>query len=96
MLQHIISWVVFLPLLGIPLVFALPKDKAKWVTLAVTLVDFVIAIPLFTAFNKNIPGLSNPGQMQFVEQVSSSHQLLYALRPTRVTYEPGAKDVILS
>ncbi len=68
MLQHIISWVVFLPLIGIPLVFVLPKDKAKWVTLGITLADFVIAIPLFTAFNKNIPGVSNPGQMQFVEQ----------------------------
>ncbi len=68
MLDHIISWVVFLPLLGIPLVFALPKDKGKWVALGVTLIDFIIAMPLFAGFNKSIAGISNAQQMQFVER----------------------------
>ena len=68
MLSHILTWVVFLPLLGIPVLFALPKDKAKWVTLAVTIADFLIAIPIFIGFNKSIPGVSNPNQMQFVEK----------------------------
>jgi len=69
MLDHIITWVVFLPLLGIPLIFVLPKDKGKWITLGVTIVDFLVAIPLFTQFNKAIPGITNPGQMQFVEKL---------------------------
>ena len=69
MLSHILTWVVFLPLLGVPAILALPKDKAKWVTLAVTILDFAIALPIFLQFNKQFPGLNNAGQMQFVERV---------------------------
>lgn len=68
--NHILSWVVFLPFLAIPFLWLLPKEKSKWLGLIVTIVDFMIAIPLFTDFNKLKEGVNNMGGMQFIENVS--------------------------
>ena len=69
-MSHLLSWVVFLPLIPIPLLFLLPKDKGKWLALAVTLADFVIGLPLILGFDRAMPGVSNPGEMQFVERAT--------------------------
>ena len=69
-MSHLLSWVVFLPLLGIPALFALPKNKGKWVALGVTLADFVIGMPILMGFDRAMTGVSNPGDMQFTERLS--------------------------
>jgi NADH-quinone oxidoreductase subunit M len=48
----------------------MPKDKSKWLALIVTIVDFIIAIPLFTDFDKLKEGVNKMGEMQFIEDVS--------------------------
>ncbi len=46
-MSHILSWIVFIPAIGIPFLWAVPKSKAKWIALIATIVDFFVALPLF-------------------------------------------------
>lgn len=66
-MSHILSWVVFVPLIGVPILWLLPAKKAKWIALIATIVDFFIAMPLFTGFDKSVKGVT--GGMQFVEKM---------------------------
>lgn len=59
--------IVFLPLLGILLLFTVGKsrDRAmKWITFLVTGADFVLSLPLWFLFDRSVPG------MQFAERTS--------------------------
>ena len=67
--DHIVSWVVFLPIVTIPLLWLIPRKKAKWLALLVTIADFIIAIPLFQGFEKTVEGVNNPKGMQFTEHI---------------------------
>lgn len=53
-MDHILSWVVFLPILVIPILWLLPKSKAKWVALFILIADFIVAIPIFTNFDLSL------------------------------------------
>jgi NADH-quinone oxidoreductase subunit M len=66
-MSHLLSWIVFVPLIGVPLLWLLPAKKAKWIALIATIVDFVIAFPLFLQFDKTAKGIT--GGMQFVEKM---------------------------
>jgi NADH-quinone oxidoreductase subunit M len=68
-MDHILSWIVFIPLMGVPLLFILPSKNAKWVALIAVIVDFVAALPLFLHFNKDLKGINLAGEMQFVEKL---------------------------
>jgi NADH-quinone oxidoreductase subunit M len=67
-MSHILSWVVFIPLIGVPFLWLVPKARAKWVALIAVIIDFIVAIPLFTSFDKALKGVTTVGEMQFVEQ----------------------------
>lgn len=66
-MSHILSWIVFAPIIGVPFLWLLPKNKAKWIALIATIVDLIIAIPIFTTFDKTAKGIT--GGMQFVEKL---------------------------
>ncbi len=68
-MDHILSWIIFIPLLGVPFLFILPSNKAKWVALLSVLIDFIAAIPLFQNFNKELRGINTGSEMQFVEKM---------------------------
>ncbi|MBI5853922.1 MAG: NADH-quinone oxidoreductase subunit M [Nitrospirae bacterium] len=62
-----ITAIVFLPILGILLLFAVGKsrDRAmKWIAFLVTGADFVLSLPLWFLFDRSVPG------MQFAERTS--------------------------
>jgi NADH-quinone oxidoreductase subunit M len=59
-----LTFVIFLPLIGAALCFAVKEQSARWVALAVTVADFVGALPLWFLFD------SSNGQMQFVERAT--------------------------
>ena len=62
----ILTAVTFFPLAGAILLFFVPKTKGefiKWMTLVISLVEFVISLPLFIYFNEGTAG------MQFVERI---------------------------
>ncbi len=66
-MSHILSWVVFLPLIGVLFLWLVPKEKAKWVALIATIADLIVAMPIFIDFDKLKKGVTTVGEMQFVE-----------------------------
>src|SRR3990172_6580440 len=63
---QILSWVVFIPLVGVPIILLLPKEKpalVKGTALGVAAVDFLVSLYLPANFNS-----ANPG-MQFVATI---------------------------
>jgi len=69
-MSHILSWVVFIPLIGVPFLWLVSKEKAKWVALIAVIIDFLVALPLFINFDKALKGVTTVGEMQFVEKAS--------------------------
>jgi NADH-quinone oxidoreductase subunit M len=67
-MSHILSWIVFIPLIGVPFLWMVPKNKAKWVALVAVIVDFIVALPIFIYFDKSLKGVAAVGEMQFVEK----------------------------
>ncbi|MBU2511611.1 NADH-quinone oxidoreductase subunit M [bacterium] len=65
-----LSWVVFIPLIGVPFLWLVSKEKAKWVALIAVIIDFLVALPLFINFDKALKGVTTVGEMQFVEKAS--------------------------
>jgi NADH-quinone oxidoreductase subunit M len=59
----ILSWTVFLPLLGIPILMLIRNASAiRWTTLLMTIVTFFVSLPLLCKFDKTTH------MMQFVEK----------------------------
>jgi NADH-quinone oxidoreductase subunit M len=65
-MDHVLTWMTFLPLAGMAVVLCLPSHSAtliKQVTLAATLPTFALAVWLFAAFDRGVPSF------QFLDQV---------------------------
>jgi len=61
----VLSTVIFLPLLGALLIFLTKRSSEtfiKWTALAISIINFVLSLPLFTGFDKTTAA------MQFVEK----------------------------
>ncbi len=51
-MEHILSWVIFLPLIGVAIAMLVKDDQTvKVIALVTTVADFLISIPLWTNFN---------------------------------------------
>jgi NADH-quinone oxidoreductase subunit M len=69
----VLTWITFLPVIGIFAVLLLPKgkdDAIKWTALAATGLQLVIAFVLYASFDTGAKGINDVGSMQFVEQSS--------------------------
>ncbi len=69
----ILSWMTFLPILGMVVVLLLPKeqrDAIRWTSLAVTVVQVVLAVLIFTRFDRGLAGVTSQAGMQFVEKAN--------------------------
>ncbi|MBI5560820.1 MAG: NADH-quinone oxidoreductase subunit M, partial [Deltaproteobacteria bacterium] len=63
--DHILSIIIFLPLVGAFFLLLLKNGRAaRWFTLSVTSMDFILTIPLVLNFDRTLPA------MQFVERHS--------------------------
>ena len=74
--EHILTVVIFLPLLGAVVIYFLKDDNmVRWTTLGVTIVDFILAIPLVCGFN------TETYEFQYVERAPwiSSFNIEYYL-----------------
>src|SRR5208337_2293535 len=61
----VLSTIIFLPILGALIIFLIKRSSEtfiKWMALAVSIIDFVLSLPLFTGFDKTTAA------MQFVEK----------------------------
>ena len=66
-LEHLLTWIVFVPLIGIIAVVALPKENHKairWSAVVATVIPLLLSLVLYTAFDRDEAG------MQFKEQIS--------------------------
>jgi NADH-quinone oxidoreductase subunit M len=69
----LLAFMVFVPLLGIILLFAVPKGKedlVKWVALAIAAVPMILAVYLFVKFNPAFSYASGNYGMQFVQHAT--------------------------
>jgi len=67
----ILSWITFLPVLGMAAILLMPRDKEKsikWIALGFTLVQFVLCIVLWMNFNNSLPGINKLDSLQFIEK----------------------------
>jgi NADH-quinone oxidoreductase subunit M len=69
----ILSWITFLPVLGMILVLVFPKDNKaliRWVSLAVAALQVVLAGVIFMRFDRSLAGINTEAGMQFLEKFS--------------------------
>lgn len=67
----ILSWITFIPVLGMIVVLLLPKEKEKtikWTSLGFVFVQLVLCIVLWAFFNNSLPGINKMDSIQFVEK----------------------------
>ena len=75
----ILSWITFLPLIGMIIVLIIPSGKDevskakslnlfRYVTLAATFLQLVLAFAIYAGFNKALMGVNDAASMQFVER----------------------------
>ncbi len=69
----ILTWITFLPVLGMVLVLMLPKDSRaaiRWTSLLFTVLQLVLAVIIFAKFDRGMAGINTQAGMQFVERGS--------------------------
>ena len=66
---NLLSWIIFLPVIGIVIIALWPKPgqkTVKWIALSATLASFLVSIAVFLMFNRSAGAI---GQMQFEEKL---------------------------
>lgn len=66
----ILTWMTFLPIVGMVVVLLLPKgnkNAMRWTSLAITVLQVVLAGVIYALFNRGMAGIDNPATMQFKE-----------------------------
>jgi NADH-quinone oxidoreductase subunit M len=69
----VLSWLTFLPVLGMVLILLIPKDAQaamKWTAAVVTFLQVVLSVLVYQRFNFSLPGINSVEGMQFVERCS--------------------------
>ena len=69
----ILSWITFLPVLGMILVLMLPKDRKdviRWTSLGVAALQLVLAVLIFMRFDRGLAGINTESGMQFLEKAT--------------------------
>lgn len=69
----ILSWITFLPIVGMVIVLMLPKEMKsaiRWTSLAMTLLQVVLAIVIYQNFDRSLAGINSQATMQFVERAT--------------------------
>lgn len=70
-LDHILSWLIFVPLLAAGIMLFVPKDKAqlfKIIALAATAVELMLSLVLLAGFDKGLEGYG-ASSLQFAEKM---------------------------
>ncbi len=68
--NHILSLMIFLPLLGAFFILFVPRGKDNVVKIIAALFSFIpvlLSVKLFFAFNRTLPGVTDYGTFQFIE-----------------------------
>ncbi len=66
----VLTWLTFLPVLGMIIVLLLPKEQksaVRWTSLFFTVAQVVLAFMVFAKFDRSLPGVYDASTMQFSE-----------------------------
>ncbi|MFN3306037.1 MAG: hypothetical protein ACK42Z_02490, partial [Candidatus Kapaibacteriota bacterium] len=77
----ILTWLVFLPIIGMLLVLLVPLGKdernrevshiiMRWITVVITFIQLILAIVIYLNYNKGLPGVNDASTFQFVERLT--------------------------
>jgi len=69
----VLSWITFLPIIGMVLILLIPKEKlsaVKWTAAAATFAQLVLAVMIYFNFHKGLTGINSVDGMQLVEKMS--------------------------
>jgi NADH-quinone oxidoreductase subunit M len=99
-----LTWITFLPILGMIIVLLLPsgkdeqsKKKAnnmfRWLTVALTFIQLVIAAVLMGHFNFSLAGINTAQGMQFVDRMDWISLTLPMLGKLRIEYFLGIDGI---
>ncbi|MDI6402094.1 NADH-quinone oxidoreductase subunit M [Balneolaceae bacterium ANBcel3] len=67
----VLTWLVFLPVLGMLLVLLIPgnnKNAIRWTALGITALQLVLAVIVTCLFDRSAAGVNDPQSFQFIEQ----------------------------
>jgi len=69
----ILTWITFLPVAGMVAVLLIPKDARKairWTSLGVTAIQVLLAVVIFSKFDRGMAGINSQAGMQFLERAT--------------------------
>jgi NADH-quinone oxidoreductase subunit M len=69
----VLTWITFLPILGMLIVLLLPKSNwssIRWTSALFTFLQVVLAVYLYVNYDRNLAGVNTEQGMQFVEKYS--------------------------
>lgn len=69
----ILTWITFLPIVGMVIVLLIPKQAQsamKWTAAGITFLQVVLAVLIYFTFNPSLGGINTMEGMQFVERAS--------------------------
>jgi NADH-quinone oxidoreductase subunit M len=92
MTQYILSLLIFLPLVALVIILFVPGKKTayfKITTLAVNLIQLILAIYLYISFNPLLKGVNIPEGFQFVERADWISLPLGSLGKLSIDYYLG-------
>jgi NADH-quinone oxidoreductase subunit M len=76
--SHLLTYLIFLPLAGAVLIALVGKDRddlSRWLALGVSLVVFLMSIPLFTRFDSTTPAMQFVHRFDWVKSVGISYSV---------------------
>ena len=76
--SQLLTYLIFLPLAGAVLIALIGKDRddlSRWLALGVSLVNFLISIPLFTNFDATTPDMQFVHGFEWVKSVGISYSV---------------------
>jgi NADH-quinone oxidoreductase subunit M len=69
----ILSWITFLPIVGMVIVLLLPKENKaaiRWASAVFTGIQVILAVVIYMKFNRSMAGINTQEGFQFVEKAS--------------------------
>ncbi|WP_422360093.1 complex I subunit 4 family protein [Reichenbachiella sp.] len=96
--DHLLSWLVFLPLLAAAVMLMIPKSQGhlyKWVALAALTVVTVLSVVLVFSFDKSVVGYG-AGSLQFTQQMDWIQLNVGSFGSLLVQYHVGVDGLSLA
>jgi len=100
----ILTWITFLPLVGILIVLLIPSGKdekgqefskkmIRWTAVGVTFLQLVMAVLIYMSYNTGLKGVNDLSSFQFVERVTWIHAQLPMVGDIKIEYFLGLDGI---